>query len=195
MNDLEFILNFEENKTKGIWLSGIEGEGEFLRYHENGQLWRHEFFKNGERHGESKWYHENGQLWMHELWENEKLKKKEQQMIKLKLDEKWEKKDFLNNKNVIEQIDRLTRLKIELSIERNSKKLKGNTEISISNNNWTIRYKPQESTNLYLFSKELIIGKDGKSFFKEDLKDNWELEDIKNGLISAINLFNKVIGE
>ena len=70
MNDLEFILNFEENKTKGIWLSGIEGEGEYLRYHKNGQLRYHEFYKNGLRHGESKWYFENGQIWIHDFWKN-----------------------------------------------------------------------------------------------------------------------------
>ena len=96
MTDLEFILNFEENKTKGIWLSGIEGEGEYVRYYENGnlkehshwknnklygeykfyheigQLWEHSFWKNGKRHGEYKDYHENGQLWEHSLWKNGK---------------------------------------------------------------------------------------------------------------------------
>ena len=70
MNDLEFILNFEKNKTKGIWLSGIEGEGEFLQYYENGKLWIHTFYKNGKEHGEIKWYHENGQLGAHAFYKN-----------------------------------------------------------------------------------------------------------------------------
>jgi len=70
MTDLDFILNFEENKTKGIWLSGIEGEGEFVRYHENGNLREHSFWKNGELHGECKWYWYNGQILEHTLWKN-----------------------------------------------------------------------------------------------------------------------------
>ena len=72
MNDLDFILNFEENKVKGIWLSGIEGEGEFIRYHENGNLRVHSFYENGEKHGECKIYFENGQLWVHAFFKNGK---------------------------------------------------------------------------------------------------------------------------
>ena len=70
MNDLEFILNFEKNKTKGIWLSGIEEEGEFLKYYGNGQLRFHAFYNNGKEHGERKWYHENGQIKEHDFWKN-----------------------------------------------------------------------------------------------------------------------------
>jgi len=70
MNDLEFILNFEENKVKGIWLSGIEGEGEYIRYWENGNLRVHSLYENGEKHGECKIYNENGQLLEHSLYEN-----------------------------------------------------------------------------------------------------------------------------
>ena len=73
MNDLDFILNFEENKIKGIWLSGTEGEGEFVRYWENGNLREHSHWENGKRHGEYKDYRENGQLMRHAFYENGKL--------------------------------------------------------------------------------------------------------------------------
>jgi len=70
MNDLEFILNFEENKTKGIWVSGIEGEGVFIRYWKNGNLKEHSHWKNNKLYGEYKFYHEIGQLWEHSFWKN-----------------------------------------------------------------------------------------------------------------------------
>jgi len=115
-------------------------------------------------------------------------------MIKLKFDEKWEKKDFLIN-GEIKKIDRLTKLKIEISVDYTPKKLKGNSEIIVNDSVWKIIYKPQENSNLYLFSKELILGGDKKCYFSEELKDNWELEEIKNELINISNVFNKVIGE
>ena len=70
MNDLDFILNFEENKTKGIWLSGIEGEGTFVRYWDNGNLREHCFWKNEKLHGEYKYYRKDGQIWDHCFYEN-----------------------------------------------------------------------------------------------------------------------------
>ena len=35
-----------------------------------GQLWVHQFYKNGELHGERKELYKNGKLWMRQLWEN-----------------------------------------------------------------------------------------------------------------------------
>ena len=46
----------------------IQGEGK--TYHNNGQLWGHSFYLNGNLHGEYKIYYENGQLWEHSFYLN-----------------------------------------------------------------------------------------------------------------------------
>ena len=63
MTLIEFLRLPLEEKRKGIWLSGIYGEGECIRYWKNGQIYKHCFYKNGELHGEYKDWHPNGQLW------------------------------------------------------------------------------------------------------------------------------------
>ena len=73
MNDLDFILNFEQNKINGIWLSGIEYEGEYVRYWKNGNLREHSFWKNDKLHCERKIYYENGQLEEHSFYKNGKF--------------------------------------------------------------------------------------------------------------------------
>jgi hypothetical protein len=47
MNIVDLLNLTLEQKTKGVWLSGIEEEGEFKRWHENDQLSHHYFLKNG----------------------------------------------------------------------------------------------------------------------------------------------------
>lgn len=113
-------------------------------------------------------------------------------MLKLNLKERWETKEILNGRT-IEKVKKLVSLGIELGIERSCSKLKGNSEFVVDDGTWKIIYKPQESTNLYLFSKELIIGKDGKCYFEEKLKDNWELEEIRDDLQNIVNYFNSKI--
>jgi len=52
----------EQLKTKGIWFNGFTGEGEYKRWHRNGQPERHCYYKNGKIDGEYKRWYDNGQL-------------------------------------------------------------------------------------------------------------------------------------
>ena len=45
-------------------------QGEYKYFHENGQLWEHAFYLNGNRHGEFKIYQENGQLGRHSFYQH-----------------------------------------------------------------------------------------------------------------------------
>src|SRR5208337_2729740 len=51
-----------------IWFSGKEGEGEYKHWYDNGRLWQHSFWKNGELNGEYKEWYDNGQLAAHGFW-------------------------------------------------------------------------------------------------------------------------------
>ena len=43
------IMAFHDTfKDRKLWYSGIEDEGEFKRWYENGQLWEHSWYKNGD---------------------------------------------------------------------------------------------------------------------------------------------------
>ena len=70
MTLIEFLRLPLEEKRKGIWLSGTMGEGEYVEYWGNGQLWECSNYKNGNRHGEYKWWYENGILWTHSHYKN-----------------------------------------------------------------------------------------------------------------------------
>ena len=61
----DVFTNLKKLKESGIWFSGIEKEGEYKTWHENGQLWIHSFYKDKEREGEYKAWWNNGQLWVH----------------------------------------------------------------------------------------------------------------------------------
>ncbi len=45
-------------------------QGEYKRYHENGQLYIHTFFQNGNRHGEYKSFYGNGRKFEHIFFQN-----------------------------------------------------------------------------------------------------------------------------
>jgi antitoxin component YwqK of YwqJK toxin-antitoxin module len=57
-------LTFQQ-KIKGVWLSGIEGEGEYKKWYENGKLDVHCFYNDRKLNGEYKHWNENGQLLNH----------------------------------------------------------------------------------------------------------------------------------
>ena len=59
------FTNIEKLKEEGIYLSGIDGEGEYKMWYDNGQLYRHCFYKNGELDGEYKEWYKNNKLWEH----------------------------------------------------------------------------------------------------------------------------------
>jgi antitoxin component YwqK of YwqJK toxin-antitoxin module len=45
-------------------------QGEYKDYHENGQLWVHSFYINGNRHGEYKSFYGNGRKFEHIFFQN-----------------------------------------------------------------------------------------------------------------------------
>jgi len=59
-------------KTRGdeLWLSGIEYEGLYLDYYENGQLWEKSYWKDYERHGECLRHWSDGQLNEKSYWKD-----------------------------------------------------------------------------------------------------------------------------
>ena len=70
MKLIEFLRLPLEDKIKGVWLSGIEGEGEYIECYESGQIWEHSHYKDGERNGEYKRWYGDGELKRHSLYEN-----------------------------------------------------------------------------------------------------------------------------
>jgi antitoxin component YwqK of YwqJK toxin-antitoxin module len=73
MNTLDLINLTPEEKIKGVWFSGIKGEGEYKQWYNNGQLVIHCFYKNNELEGEYKIWYENGQLFKHCFYRDSKL--------------------------------------------------------------------------------------------------------------------------
>ena len=70
MTLIEFLRLTLEQKRKGVWFSGIKGEGEHIELHDNDRIYEHSFYKNGKYHGECKlWWHD-GELVGHFLYEN-----------------------------------------------------------------------------------------------------------------------------
>lgn len=60
-------------KRKGIWLSGISGDGEFKSWYDNGQLYISTSYKNDKLDGEFKSWYNNGQLYVSTFYKNGKL--------------------------------------------------------------------------------------------------------------------------
>ena len=60
-------LRFKENYKDG------KLEGEWLYYHENGQLRFKRNWKDGKKEGEWLYYHETGQLYLTQIWKDGKL--------------------------------------------------------------------------------------------------------------------------
>lgn len=84
------ISNFNlKQKLNGVWLSGIEYEGEFIKWYSAEQIQEHSFWKNGEKHGEYKKYKSNGQLLVHCFYKDGKLEG-EFKMWELITSELWE---------------------------------------------------------------------------------------------------------
>ena len=55
-----------------IWFSGVEGEGEYKRWHDDGKIGGHSFYKDGKLHGEYKTWWPNGQMLEHAFCKNGK---------------------------------------------------------------------------------------------------------------------------
>jgi hypothetical protein len=72
MTSLELLNLSFADKLKGVWLSGVKGEGEFKRWHRNGQLWFHCYFKNDKMEGEFKEWYDNAQIKTHCFFKNGK---------------------------------------------------------------------------------------------------------------------------
>ncbi len=62
-----------ETMMKGLWFSGVEGEGKYKEWNINGQLTAHCFFKKGMCDGEFKIWHNNGELAVHKLYKEGKV--------------------------------------------------------------------------------------------------------------------------
>lgn len=73
LNAFDILTLTSYQKQRGIWLSRISGEGEFKRWHSNGQLYEHSFWKNGEREGECKTFYRSGEILDYYLYENGKI--------------------------------------------------------------------------------------------------------------------------
>jgi len=65
--------NWEKISIEGIYFSGIEGEGEFKEWYDNGQLRELSFYKIGLLDDEYKAWHNNGQLHLHCFFKNDEL--------------------------------------------------------------------------------------------------------------------------
>lgn len=59
------FTDLEDLKAEGIWFSGVEDEGEFKKWWDNGNLYVHHFSKNNKYYGEYRQWYEHGQLWFH----------------------------------------------------------------------------------------------------------------------------------
>ena len=72
MTLIEFLRLSPGEKENGVWLSGIEGEGEYIQYWSNGHIYKLAHYKDGELHGEYKDWHGNGQIWEHSYYKKRK---------------------------------------------------------------------------------------------------------------------------
>jgi antitoxin component YwqK of YwqJK toxin-antitoxin module len=69
------FTNPQETLEDGLWFSGIEGEGEYKQWYDNGKIFLHCFYKNDKKDGEHRKWHYNGQIWVHLLYKDGKIKK------------------------------------------------------------------------------------------------------------------------
>jgi len=68
------FTNLDKLKAKGIYFSGVNGEGEYKRWwYDNGQLKIHCFYKNDKLNGEYKEWYSSGKLNTHCFYKNNKL--------------------------------------------------------------------------------------------------------------------------
>ena len=65
--------DWDNLKVHGIFFSGVKGEGLYKKWHDNGQLQVHGFFKNNILDGEYKRWYRNGNLEMHRLLKDFKV--------------------------------------------------------------------------------------------------------------------------
>jgi len=72
---IEVFTNIKSLKEKGIWYSGIKGEGKFRQWYKNGQLWAYRIYKNNKRNGEYKEWFESGKLITHRLYKDNDIVK------------------------------------------------------------------------------------------------------------------------
>ncbi|PCJ53330.1 MAG: hypothetical protein COA79_22905 [Planctomycetota bacterium] len=61
----ERLILIEEEK-----IQGDKNDGEYKCYYQNGQLLRHDSYRNGELHGDQRVYHKNGQISLDEIYIN-----------------------------------------------------------------------------------------------------------------------------
>lgn len=66
------VIDWKEKEEYWVDSEGKK-QGECKRYHENGQLWEHCFYKDRKREGEYKTYYENGQPRKHCFYKDGKL--------------------------------------------------------------------------------------------------------------------------
>ncbi len=58
----DLFTNSMKTMVRGLWFSGVEGEGEYKKWWGNGKLCIHCFYKEDRLNGEYKAWHPNGQL-------------------------------------------------------------------------------------------------------------------------------------
>jgi len=61
----DLFENPQRTMKEGLWFSGYLGEGEYKEWYDNGLLYKHCFYKDGEEEGEFKQWYENGLLLKH----------------------------------------------------------------------------------------------------------------------------------
>ena len=70
MTLIEFLRLPLKEKVKGIWLSGIMGEGEYIECWSDSQIYRHSHYKDNKLNGEYKRWYVDGTLVEHSFYEN-----------------------------------------------------------------------------------------------------------------------------
>lgn len=70
MTTLEILNISWEQKLKGIFFSGVEGEGEYKQWYSNGNLQMHYFYKKGKAQGRCRLWSYDGKLLIDRLYEN-----------------------------------------------------------------------------------------------------------------------------
>jgi antitoxin component YwqK of YwqJK toxin-antitoxin module len=66
---IDVFTNLDELKDKGIWFNGIEVEGEYKKWHSNGQLFINcNYNDKMELKGEYKMWNSDGQLLIHSFY-------------------------------------------------------------------------------------------------------------------------------
>lgn len=69
---INLFTNPKNTMEHGIWLSGVEGEGEYKEWYHSGELFVHGFYKESKRDGEYKTWYKNGNVSSHVFFKNGK---------------------------------------------------------------------------------------------------------------------------